>query len=123
MNTEENEAGPVLDHAVIAGLRELGGTDDPGLLLELVGLFLQEAPGYVDEIVAGFEGSDLERVRRASHALKSSSANMGASSLSTLARSIESSAKASDLDLLREQSSALGGVYRRTVEELKALES
>ena len=118
---EERDDAPILDSAVVDSLRELGGEDDPGLLLELVGLFLAEAPTYVEDILAGVEGDDLDRVRRASHALKSSSANMGAASLSTLARSIESSAKAADLDLLRDDTSALGGVYRRTVEALEDL--
>ena len=117
----ERDDAPILDHAVVDGLRELGGPEDPGLLEELVGLFLSEAPGYVEDILAGLESADLERVRRASHALKSSSANMGASCLSTLARAIESSAKAGDVDLLREQSCALGGVFGRTVEELSGL--
>ena len=119
---EQSDHDVILDLDVIAGLRELGGEDDPGLLLELVGIFLEDAPHHVREIVAGFEGADLERVKRASHTLKSSAANMGAMSLSGLARSIESTAKSADMDLLRELSSALSEVYGETADALGALE-
>ena len=112
----------ILDLDVIADLRELGGEEDPGLLLELVGMFLEDGPNYVREITTGFEAQDLERVKRASHTLKSSAANMGAMSLASLARSIESTAKSSDMALLRELSSALREVYQETAEALSGLE-
>lgn len=119
---EQSDHDVILDLAVIAGLRELGGEEDPGLLLELVGMFLEDAPNYVREIAAGFEAQDLERVKRASHTLKSSAANMGAMSLSGLARSIESTAKSSDMGLLRELSNTLSEVYRETAEALSGLD-
>ena len=119
---EKRENAPILDLDVIAGLRELGGEDDPGLLLELVGLFLTDAPTYVSEIVTGFEGNDLARVQRASHTLKSSSANMGAMGLSGLARTIEGVAKTADMDLLRELQGELQAVYQETAEALSGLQ-
>lgn len=114
----EHEREPILDEGVIDGLRALDEPGEDGLLAELVGLFLQDAPTHVREIVEGIESGDLEQVRRASHTLKSSSANMGAASLSSLACSIESSARAGEGDLLRNLSGALGGVYRRTADAL-----
>jgi len=119
---EQRENAPILDLDVIASLRELGGEDDPGLLLELVGLFLTDAPTYVSEIVTGFEGSDLARVQRASHTLKSSSANMGAMGLSGLARTIEGVAKTADMELLRELQGELQAVYQETAEALSGLQ-
>lgn len=119
---EASDHDVILDLEVIAGLRELGGEDDPGLLLELVGMFLEDAPNYVREITAGFDAQDLERVKRASHTLKSSAANMGAMSLAGLARSIESTAKSADLGLLRELSHTLSEVYQETAEALNGLE-
>jgi len=76
----------------------------------------------VSEIVAGFEGNDLARVQRASHTLKSSSANMGAMGLSGLARTIEGVAKTSDMDLLRELQGELQAVYQETAEALSGLQ-
>jgi len=118
---QEHEQAPILDSEVVAGLRELGGSDDPGLVAELVDLFLEDAPKYVGEINGGLESGELDRVLRASHTLKSSSANMGAASLSALASSIEFSAKSGNVDLLRELQCAMGGVYQETVDALNGL--
>lgn len=121
-SAEQADDAPILDLDVIAELRELGGDEEPSLVVELIGLFLRDAPTYMQEIVTGFEANDLERIQRASHTLKSSSANMGALELSGLARLIESTAKSGNLELLRELQAALGEVYEETAEALSGLQ-
>jgi HPt (histidine-containing phosphotransfer) domain-containing protein len=83
----------VLDASVIQGLRELGGEDDPGLLLELVQLFLGDAPLRMREIEQGLAQGDWKLLERAAHTLKSASANIGALGLSALCRELEASAR------------------------------
>jgi HPt (histidine-containing phosphotransfer) domain-containing protein len=81
----------------IETLRELGGEDDPGLLGELIAIFLEDAPGRLREIEQGFAAGDGARVESAAHALRSSSANLGALTLSHLATRIESLARSGAL--------------------------
>jgi HPt (histidine-containing phosphotransfer) domain-containing protein len=104
----EGDARSVLDMRVIEDLRDLGGEDEPGLVLEIIGLFLRDAPERVGEIEAGLAAGDLRRVEYAAHALKSASANVGARGLSDLCRRIEESARrqrAEELpDLVRQSS-------------------
>lgn len=119
---DERDVAPILDLSVIAGLRELGGEQDPGLLSELVELFLEDAPTYLQEIATGLDSNDMERVLRASHTLKSSSASMGAAGLSGLARSIEAGAKSGDLDLLQQLQGVMREVYPQTVAALQELQ-
>ena len=88
----------VLDRDVIASLRELGGEDDPGLFVELVQLFLDDTPGRMHDLVSAFESADADALERAAHALKSSAANLGAISLSTLFKELESAGRENDLD-------------------------
>lgn len=85
--------GDVLDPAVLQGLKELGGDDDPGLFLELVDLFLQDAPKRMEDIRRGLEQDDVQLVERAAHTLKSSSANIGAITLSSLCKRMEEEAR------------------------------
>jgi CheY-like chemotaxis protein len=92
-----NESHPILDKAVITGLRELGGADDPGLFAELVHMFLTDTPERLQAMVEALEKRDPTALERAAHALKSSAANLGALGLSGLFREIESAGRAKDL--------------------------
>jgi signal transduction histidine kinase/DNA-binding response OmpR family regulator len=94
---DEDTAFPqkVLDMDVIQSLRELGGADDPGLVAELIDLFLQDAPARMDEVDEGLAAGDFQLLERAAHTLKSSSANIGALGLSGICFEIEKKARES----------------------------
>ena len=83
----------VLDASILQGLKDLGGDDDPGLFFELIDLFLQDAPTRMEEIQRGLDQGDIRLLERAAHTLKSSSANIGALTLSELCRSMEERAR------------------------------
>ena len=84
-----------IDPGVIQGLRELGGDDEPELLAELIGIFLEDAPLRMKDITEGLAHDDLARIERGAHTLKSSSANIGALGLSDLCRRIVECARTS----------------------------
>ena len=84
-----------IDMKIIRGLRELGGEDEPELLAELIGIFLEDAPQRMKDITEGLEQGDLARIERGAHTLKSSSANIGALGLSDLCRRIVECARTS----------------------------
>ena len=87
--TNDPRAGDrAIDTEIIQGLRELGGDDEPELLVELIGIFLEDAPQRMKDITEGLEHGDLARIERGAHTLKSSSANIGALGLSDLCRRI-----------------------------------
>jgi CheY-like chemotaxis protein len=92
---------PILDQGVIASLRELGGPDDPGLFVELVNLFLSDTPERMRTLSEAFERRDPSALEHAAHALKSSSANLGALGLSGLFRDIEAAGREKDLERAR----------------------
>ena len=81
--------GPVLDAATITGLQDLGGEDDPGLLLELIDLFIEDAEARVSTIREALANDDIETVGKMAHALKSASANLGALGFSESCRTLE----------------------------------
>lgn len=100
MNASSENTSPsecVVDMNVIEGLRELGGDDDPGLVTELIAMFLDDAPKRLAEIEGALANGDVKRLERAAHTLKSSAANVGAAGLSQLCREIEERVRLNDL--------------------------
>jgi len=63
----------------------------------LVKVFLEDAPGHLAQLEAAALGADLAAMTGPAHSLKSASANLGATMLSDLARTIESGARKGQL--------------------------
>jgi HPt (histidine-containing phosphotransfer) domain-containing protein len=118
MPSTDNE--PVVDRAVIAGLKELGGPSEPGLFLELVELFVQDALVHVRALEAALKSGDAQSLERAAHTLKSSSANVGGARLSKLCAAIESCTRS---HRLTEAAELVPQVARQYSELVSALES
>ena len=103
----ENNPDVVIDLSVIEALRELGGEDDPGLVVELIDLYLLDAPERIREIKTALVSEDFDLLERAAHTLKSASANIGALALSGFCKELEMMARDSSVanpDSLAEQS-------------------
>lgn len=115
-----NDVG-VLDPQVLQDLRELGGEDDPGLLNELIGMFLDDAPRRLGDITGGLASGDVKTLERAAHTLKSSSANIGAVSLSALCRQIEEIARQNRTDGLAPLVESASRDFEKVAAELKRL--
>ncbi len=88
--------------------------DDPELLREIVGIFLEDLPRMVSELRNAVATRDKETLRRAAHTLKGSVSVLGGSALAAAAKDLEARARASDLDAWR-------GGLARVEEEAKRL--
>ena len=82
----------MIDHHIIAGIKELERDGSPGLLLELVGLFARRTPELIGQIEEGLAANDSAAIARAGHVLKSSCGNLGAMTLSQLGAELEARA-------------------------------
>ncbi len=76
---------PVLDDAVLEELRSILGNE----VDRLIEVFLDDTPRLIAALETAATGPDYEMLRNASHTLKSSSANLGAMSLSNAAKKLE----------------------------------
>jgi HPt (histidine-containing phosphotransfer) domain-containing protein len=83
----------VIDATVFAELQEAAGAE---FVAELVGTFLEEAPGMLAELRRARAAGDGERFRRAAHSLKSNCHTFGAQGLGGLARELELRGLAAD---------------------------
>lgn len=111
----------IVDMKVIESLRELGGDDDPGLVTELIALFLADAPKRLVEIESGLATGDTKLLERAAHTLKSSAANVGAAALSKLCREIEERVRNSDLQSLPPLCASTKGSYGAAADVLRSI--
>jgi two-component system, sensor histidine kinase and response regulator len=91
----------VIDPVIIAGLRQLRMPNKPDPLVELIDLFLREAPEKLNamtEAVANNDMSSLARFISAGTSLKGSAGNLGARNLAALCDEIEQAARNWSLD-------------------------
>ncbi len=87
---------PVMDRGALERIRELGGTQRPGLLEEVAQLFRRDVPRQLATIQQGCQRGDLQAVSAAAHALKSTSAHVGAMRMSAVCARLERDARAGE---------------------------
>lgn len=83
------DSAQLIDRQVLSELRELLDEE----FEQLVATFLANSPAHLEQIQKAAGQRDLAALVNPAHSLKSSSANLGASSLASLARSIEQAAR------------------------------
>ena len=81
----------ILDRAAFAHLLEITG-DDLEFVDELVDTYLEDATTQLEAMRRAAAAGDAGAVVRPAHSLKSSSANVGATALAELCRSLEAEA-------------------------------
>lgn len=91
---EREPLPPVIDHEVLDDLRSMLGDE----VDRLVDVFLDDTPRLLNALENAVDGPDYDALREAAHSLKSSSANLGAMSLSAAAKRIEAGARERKLE-------------------------
>jgi CheY-like chemotaxis protein len=111
-------AGAELDASAVASLRELGGEDFLG---EVIETFLSEAPGLVAALRTTHEAGEKEELRRAAHTLKSNGQTFGAARFSELCRELEERARTAGLEGAGELIDRVEREYAALADSLVAL--
>jgi HPt (histidine-containing phosphotransfer) domain-containing protein len=75
-----------IDMATFNALKETAGADFVG---ELVGAFLEEAPGMLKELSTAYSAGEADKFKRAAHSLKSNGLTFGALGLAAMAKDLE----------------------------------
>jgi len=89
---------PPLDPEVLAGLRQLGAESGRDIVAQLTTLFLSTAIETLERVHQALADRDAAALGRAAHAIKGSSATVGAHLLARLAGELERQAGDGDLD-------------------------
>ena len=93
LNKATATPAPVLDPSVLDELRSILGSE----VDRLIEVFLDDTPRLIAALETAATGPDMDMLRNAAHTLKSSSANLGAMSLSAAAKRIELGARTGKL--------------------------
>ncbi|WP_256004819.1 Hpt domain-containing protein [Pedobacter deserti] len=81
-------------------LREMAG-DSPEFIIEMIDLFKQQTPAYIEELQSAVAAKDWSRVAASAHKIKPTFTYVGRADAKTYMQWIETSAKeGSDLDRL-----------------------
>jgi HPt (histidine-containing phosphotransfer) domain-containing protein len=87
-DTPAAQPDPAVDREVLMRLlADLG--DDPTIIVELIDLFLQDAPTLLADLRRGLAASQAQMAQRAAHTLKSTSASLGAQALAAYCHDME----------------------------------
>ena len=105
INTGDNadDGGPMFDRQILDDLQRMAGKRAQELLAAILDQYYEDSPKRLGDLEASLLAGHTDGVRRAAHALRSSSANLGAVRLMRLAETVETCArtgKTSELTVL-----------------------
>ncbi|MDX6752140.1 response regulator [Geminicoccaceae bacterium 1502E] len=103
----------VLDRRTLDTLRELRRPGQPSVLGRAIHLYFGSTPGLVERLAQGAASGDAQAMVEAAHALKSSSANLGALELAAQCRTVETMARAGRIDEAAAAASGIAAFYER----------
>lgn len=106
----EDGSLPSTDEAALERLKRFGGGK---LLGEMITLFLEAAPERINAALAGLAANDVKATEMALHALKSSSAQLGAMRMQRLCERGEALARSGTLENVRGLVSSLEEEFPR----------
>jgi signal transduction histidine kinase/CheY-like chemotaxis protein len=110
--TKEKELGlsPV-DHNVLSALRNLQMEGKPNILERIIRAYIASSESLIAELRYALAGNNLEALQNAAHSLKSSSANVGAITLSEICRELEMNCMKNTLESTTDLVSAMESEY------------
>ena len=106
----------MLDPSVLDELRAILGNE----VDRLIEVFLDDTPKLVSALEVAAAGPDFEGLRNAAHTLKSSSANLGAMSLSNAAKRVELGARTGTLERPAVAVAMISNEFARARQALRA---
>jgi HPt (histidine-containing phosphotransfer) domain-containing protein len=111
------------ENAIHTEALEMIGSLDPvqgkELAIRVIGVYEDNSAELIDTLAEAMNDGDVDRVRTAAHALKSSSGNVGATRLVTLCRNIEIAAREKELGGMIEQLAAVKLEHAEVLGELR----
>ncbi len=110
-----------IDSRILDQLRELDPSGGLGFAQHILQIYLDTSGDSVKEVEHAISAGDAEALRRTAHSLKSSSANVGATTLSGLFKQLEGLGREANLAGASALLDAMRQEYSRTTNEISAL--
>jgi CheY-like chemotaxis protein/HPt (histidine-containing phosphotransfer) domain-containing protein len=116
---EETNTNSLVDPYVINQLRELSRETRTLFLEDLIRLFLEQAPPFIDQIKQSARIGDAPILSKAAHELKNMGLNLGAETLSNICTAIEKKGRTEDFSQIDSLIEKLEKTYEQTCVKLK----
>lgn len=107
----------IVDERALARLDRIG---DNEFVVEMIELFLENAPQRLEAARTAFDDGDVRTLHRAVHSLKSTAANLGARALQSTAEAAEARATEEDMDAIPPLLEDLDRQYGEVRKQLEA---
>jgi two-component system sensor histidine kinase/response regulator len=117
---EMKNENSVLDQQALGRIRALHRPGSPSFFAKVVGLYCSSSLALTDAMRAAALSHDAAGIRKAAHALKSSSANVGAMAFAELCKDVEIAAADGRLDDARGFVERLLAEHKRVLQALEA---
>lgn len=88
-DTPHLKSQPVLDRKILQSLQQMAGAKAATILRQIMDNYLEDAPQLLQSIRDAIEAGDAQALRQSAHTLRSSSANLGAITLSNVCKELE----------------------------------
>ena len=95
---DANSVDEILDPQALGRIRALHRPGGPNLLAKVLGLYSSSSLSLTEALRTAALSQDVEGLRQAAHALKSSSANIGATAFADICKQVETAAAGGDFD-------------------------
>lgn len=107
-----------IDESALKKLYDLQDDEDPDLVGDLIRMFFDLTPKRVARLTDALRTGDARRIETEAHDLKSSAANLGATSLSAVAAEIEKMGRKGSIEGVQEALERLNHEFDRAKDEL-----
>jgi CheY-like chemotaxis protein/HPt (histidine-containing phosphotransfer) domain-containing protein len=118
-DTEATAAYGAIERATLEQIADLDPDNGGVLVGRIIDTYLQDSAALVEQLAAATRNGDAAEAARIAHALKSSSANVGAKRLSGMCRTIEAGARSGRLETIAVEFSKASDEYDTVVVELR----
>ena len=110
----------VLDGARLDHLHSIEDDSQPGLVREVIDMFIADAPAHLRDLQQALVDGDAGRLARTAHRLLSATQNIGAHNMSALCIEIESLGRQGDLGALAQVVPGLTQALEKVCQALRA---
>ena len=118
--SKQSEIRPLIDEGTLLAIAKINPESGMDLVDQVVALFEQQTPAFINEIEMATREADPAETRRVAHAYKSAANNIGAVVLAGRLTEIEASARDKQHVLTPEELSDLDSLVRESLRQLLA---
>jgi CheY-like chemotaxis protein len=113
-------AADIIDPAMLADLKQLGGGNGVDIIKDLLNLFRNDVPPLLTALRAAVTAGDPQKLKESAHSLKGGAANLGAKTMAALCFELEKKGREGSVEGAAERLPAIEEQFRLVCAALEA---